>query len=70
MSRSIVESGPVVTTLPKSSSTVTTGCVANAAPAVAPEGWVVYTSWLAVLWVIAKVVESAAVRLPSVAVSW
>ena len=37
----IVESAPVVTVLPKASSTVTTGCVPNAAPAVAPAGWVV-----------------------------
>ena len=37
----IVESGPLVTTLPNWSSTVTTGCVPNAAPAVAPAGWVV-----------------------------
>ena len=37
----IVESGPVVTVLPKASSTVTTGCVPKAEPAVAPAGWVV-----------------------------
>ena len=37
----IVESAPVVTVLPKASSTVTTGWVPNAAPAVAPAGWVV-----------------------------
>ena len=37
----IVESAPVVTVLPNASSTVTTGCVPNAEPAVAPAGWVV-----------------------------
>ena len=37
----IVESGPVVTVLPNASSTVTTGWVPNAEPAVAPAGWVV-----------------------------
>ena len=36
-----VESGPLVTVLPKASSTVTTGCVPKAEPAVAPAGWVV-----------------------------
>ena len=37
----IVESAPVVTMLPKASSTETTGCVPKAEPAVAPAGWVV-----------------------------
>ena len=37
----IVESAPVVTVLPNWSSTVTTGCVAEVEPAVAPAGWVV-----------------------------
>ena len=37
----IVESAPVVTALPYGSSTVTTGCVPNAEPAVAEPGWVV-----------------------------
>ena len=37
----IVESAPEVTVLPNWSSTVTTGCVPKAEPAVAPAGWVV-----------------------------
>ena len=37
----IVESAPVVTVLPNWSSTVTTGCVPKAEPAVAPAGCVV-----------------------------
>ena len=40
----IVESAPVVTVLPKASSTMTTGWLPNADPAVAPEGCVVKTS--------------------------
>src|SRR5258708_14965252 len=36
-----VESAPLVTALPYASSTVTTGCVPNAEPAVAPAGCVV-----------------------------
>jgi hypothetical protein len=40
----VVESPPVVTTLPYGSSTLTTGCVPNAEPAVAPAGWAVKTS--------------------------
>ena len=37
----IVESGPLVTVLPNASSTVTTGWVPKAEPAVAAAGWVV-----------------------------
>ena len=36
----MVESGPLVTVLPNGSSTLTTGWVANAEPAVAAAGWV------------------------------
>ena len=36
-----VESAPLVTVLPNASSTVTTGWVPKAEPAVAPAGWVV-----------------------------
>src|SRR5437762_2480720 len=44
---SIVESAPVVMTFPNASSTLTTGCVPKLEPAVAPDGCVVKTSWLA-----------------------
>ena len=43
-----VESAPELTTFPFASSTLTTGCVPNAEPAVAPAGWVVTTSCVAV----------------------
>jgi hypothetical protein len=41
---SVTDAVDDVTTLPKASSTVTTGCVENADP----DGWVENTSWLAV----------------------
>ena len=57
-----------VTVLPNASCTASTGCVAKAAPAVAPAGWVVSASWLAAAGETVKGLVLTLVRAPSA--SW
>src|SRR4051794_3286394 len=56
----------LVTVLPASSWTVTTGCVANATVLAAPLGWVVKTTLAAGPAVIVSAVLTAAVTKPAV----
>jgi hypothetical protein len=63
---SVIEA-ELLTVLPYASSTVTAGCVPNAAPAVPPLGCVVKTNWLAVPAFTVKLLLVALVREPSVA---
>ena len=65
----VTESDPVVTVLPPASWTVTTGWVAKAMPPVEPEGLVVKASLVAAPTVMVKLVLTALVSPPEVAVS-
>ena len=65
----VIEAAEVVTMLPPTSSTVTTGWVVQAAPLAPPPGWALKTSWVAAPMVMVKALLVAPVRPVAVAVS-
>jgi hypothetical protein len=64
---SVIGAADAVTVFPDASCTVTTGCVANAAPAPAPTGWVVNATFEAAAAVMVNEVLVAWVSTPLVA---
>ena len=65
----VIEAAELVTTLPPTSSTVTTGWVAQTAPSTPPPGWALKTSWEAAPIVMLKALLVAPVRPMALAVS-